>query len=99
MSLKTPFPVEVPEATRELVEPLLPEGSVYRLVGQQANRFLSDEHLAVMYADEGRPAVNPVVLVLVVVFQFMEKLPDRAAATVIRLEWKYALRQELTWQG
>ena len=83
--------------TRPLVEPLLPEDSVYRLVGNEIEQIINDEDFADMYADEGRPAVNPVVLALVLVFQFLEKLPDRAAAeaAVMRLDWKYTLRQEL----
>ena len=54
-----------------------------------------------MYAREGRSGINPVVLSLVTVFQFVEKLSDRAAAQMpaLRLDWKYALRQELDWSG
>jgi transposase len=35
------------------------------------------------------------------VLQYLEKLPDRQASgqVVKRLDWKYALRQELTWKG
>ena len=74
---------------------------MYRLVGNEVEQIISDEDFVGMYAEEGRPAVNPVVLALVSVFQFLEKLPDRAAAeaAVMRLDWKYALRQELTWTG
>ena len=45
-----------------------------------------------MYADDGRPAVNPVVLARVSVFQYYEKLPDQVAidAAVMRLDWKCA---------
>ena len=95
MSMQTPFAAEIPEETRRLVEPLLPADSVYRLVGSEIDQIISDEDFADMYAHEGRPAVNPVVLSLVLVFQFLEKLPDRAAAeaAVMRLDWKYALRQ------
>lgn len=101
MSMQTPFAAEIPEETRRLVEPLLPADSVYRLVGNEIEQIISDEDLVDMYANEGRPAVNPVVLALVSVFQYLEKLPDRAAAeaVVMRLDWKYALRQELTWTG
>ena len=54
-----------------------------------------------MYAIEGRSGINPVVLCLVTVFQFVEKVSDRAAAQMaaLRLDWKYALRQDLDWQG
>lgn len=101
MSMQTPFAAEVPEETRRLVEPLLSEDSVYRLVGDEIEEIIDDEDFVDMYADEGRPAVNPVVLALVLVFQFLEKLPDRAAAeaAVMRMDWKYALRQKLTWAG
>ena len=101
MSMQTPFAAEIPEETRRLVEPLLAGDSVYLLVGNEIDQIVSDEDFLDMYATEGRPAVNPVVLTLVSIFQFLEKLPDRAAAeaVVMRLDWKYALRQELTWTG
>jgi transposase len=101
MSMQTPFAAVIPEETRRLVEPLLPAGSVYRLVGNEVDQIISDEDFLDMYATEGRPAVNPVVLALVSIFQFLEKLPDRAAAdaAVMRMDWKYALRQELSWTG
>jgi len=99
--LKTSFPADIPEETRRIVAPLLSEDSVYRLIGQEADQIVSDLDFADMYAVEGRPGINPVVLALVTIFQFMEKLPDRAAAemAVMRLDWKYALRQELDWAG
>jgi transposase len=101
MSLKTRFPTEIPEATRALVEPLLAEESVYRLIGQEVEQMVGDEEFETMYAEEGRPAVNAVLLALITVFQFLEKVPDRAAAmlAVMRLDWKYALRQEVNWSG
>jgi transposase len=101
MSMQTSFAAEIPEETQRLVEPLLPTDNVYRLVGNEIEQIVSDEDFSDMYADGGRPAVNPVVLALVSVFQYCEKLPDRAAAdaAVMRLDWKYALRQELSWTG
>lgn len=101
MSLQTTFPATIPEKTRLAVEPLLEEDSVYRLVGQEAQGMVDETQLAGMYAQEGRGAINPVILALVLVFQFIEKLPDRQAAlmAVMRLDWKYALRQELDWAG
>jgi len=101
MSLKDPFPEEVPGETARLVEPLLADDSVYRLVAECVDEFLSDEQFIELYANEGRPGINPVLLSLVTVFQFLEKLPDRAAAemAVMRMDWKYALRQPLDWRG
>ncbi len=99
MSLKTCFPAHVPVETARFVEPLLSEESIYRFIGQQIDQIIGDADFAAMYAEAGRPGVNPVLLALVTVFQFLEKLPDRAAAqmAVMRLDWKYALRQSLDW--
>jgi transposase len=101
MSLKENFPTQIPQETARFVEPLLSEESVYRFIGQHIDQIISDEDFIIMYAEEGRPAVNPVILAVVTIFQFLEKLPDRAAAqmAVMRLDWKYALRQPLDWTG
>jgi hypothetical protein len=80
MSLKESFPAHIPQATAHFVEPLLSEESVYRFIGQHIDQIISDEDFVAMYAEDGRPGVNPVILALVTVFQFLEKLPDRAAA-------------------
>src|SRR5215813_929608 len=52
-------------------------------------------------ADNGRPAVDPVRLAGVTLFQFMEKVADRAAAecVVYHLGWKYALDLALDDEG
>ena len=51
--------------------------------------------------DNGRPAVDPVILAGVMLLQYMEKAPDRSAAEhiVFHLGWKYALDLELTYGG
>ena len=79
----------------------LADDSVYRVVAECVNEFQSDGDFKDWYAIEGRPGINPVILSLVTIFQFLEKLPDRAAAqmAVMRLDWKYALRQHLDWPG
>jgi hypothetical protein len=65
MSLQTSFATEIPAETRRLVDPLLPEYSVYRLAGNEIDQIISDEEFVDLYAMEGRLAVNPVVLALV----------------------------------
>jgi len=101
MSLKDRFPKSIPEQTLAAVEPLLSADSVYRLVGQQGDAIITDDDFVSMYSGEGRPGVNPVILTFVTVFQFLERLPDRQAAEMacMRLDWKYALRQDLSWTG
>jgi transposase len=52
-----------------------------------------DETFADCYHKEGKPALSPVVLAFVTIFQSLENLPDRKAARMLamRLDWKYAL--------
>ena len=60
------------------------------------------EDLAELYCEEnGRPAVEPVVMAGVSLLQFMEKLPDRQATEMVRehLGWKYALDLEIDDEG
>jgi transposase len=47
--------------------------------------------------DNGRPAIEPVVLLGVLILQFMERVPDRQAAELLKyhLGWKLALNLEL----
>jgi hypothetical protein len=48
-------------------------------------------------ADNGRPALEPVVMLGVAIFQFMERTPDRQTAELVKyhLGWKLALNLEL----
>lgn len=48
-------------------------------------------------SDNGRPGIEPVVLLGVLVFQFLERLPDRQALEMVKyhLGWKLALNLEL----
>ncbi|MBI5671649.1 MAG: hypothetical protein HZC41_26955 [Chloroflexi bacterium] len=101
MSLKASFSPTIPEATQQLVEPLLPTNSLYRFIGQKIHVILREADFAKAYAETRRPRISPLVLALVTVFQFVGKLPDCQAAqrAVMRLDWKYALHQLLEWQG
>lgn len=101
MSLVQSFPKEIPLTTRELVEPILSADSVCRLLGEKGGEILGEGSLAGMYSHTGRGGINPVLLSFVLVLQFLENLSDRQAAEMarLRMDWKYALRQELTWSG
>ena len=48
-------------------------------------------------SDNGRPAVEPVVLLGVLILQFLERVPDRQAVEMVRyhLGWKLALHLSL----
>src|SRR5262249_3307001 len=51
--------------------------------------------------NNGRPAIDPVLLCGVTLLQFMEKVSDRRAAEQMayHLGWKYGLELELAYQG
>ena len=51
--------------------------------------------------DNGRPAIDPVVMAGVTLLQFMEKSPDQKATEMIKLNlgWKYALNLDIAYQG
>ncbi|MCY4537385.1 MAG: transposase, partial [Chloroflexi bacterium] len=75
--------------------------SVCRLLGDKGTDILDEGSLAEMYSHTGRGAINPVLLCFVLMLQYLEKLPDRQTAKMVkvRLDWKYALRQEVGWAG
>ena len=62
----------------------------------------SREQLVECYqADNGRPGVEPVVLLGVLIFQFLERVPDRQAVELVKyhLGWKLALNLKLSEGG
>jgi len=62
---------------------------------------LSPKLHALYCEDNGRPAVDPVLLCGVTLLQFLEKVADRGASehVVYHLGWKYALDLELDYEG
>src|SRR5260370_40872420 len=52
-------------------------------------------------AETGRPGVEPVVLLGVLIFQFLERVPDRQAVELVKyhLGWKLALNLKLSEGG
>lgn len=91
----------IPAETARIGQILMRESDLYRQVGDHVGEILTLEEFAPLYSEEGRGAICPIVLSLVVLFQYLEKLPDReaAAAVVVRMDWKYALHVPLEWQG
>lgn len=101
MSLKLQLPRSMPAELAYLGARLLSADSPYRLIGDQLFGHYADVDFADLYASEGKPAISPVLLAFVTVFQFLEKLSDRQAAEAVRvrLDWKYALHLPLDYAG
>ena len=101
MSLQMNWNTEIPNDTAQVGHEILKEDDPYRLVGDGVNGFLSLKDFAGLYSELGRGGICPIILSLITVFQFLENIPDRAAArwAVTRIDWKYALHLPLTWLG
>ncbi len=87
----------MPADTRAVGERVLGEGDPYRVLGDRVAGLITDDQFAALYDARGRRAISPSLLALVTLFQFVEDVPDRAAARMVavRLDWKYALRLPL----
>src|ERR1700748_2674903 len=89
----------------ELFAPdLFGENDKYKLLAKKIWPVLAQcrEQLAECYqTDNGRPGVEPVVLLGVLIFQFLERVPDRQAAELVKyhLGWKLALNLDLNFKG
>ncbi len=101
MSLQMNWNTEIPGDTAQVGREILNENDPYRLVGDSVNDLLRLKDFASMYSERGRGGICPIILSLVTVFQFLENIPDRAAAkwAIARIDWKYALHLPLTWKG
>jgi hypothetical protein len=76
----------------------------YRLLRDHVLPLLEQyrKQLEALYCpDNGRPAVDPVLLAGVTLLQFMERLPDRQAAeaVVVHIGWKVALGLDIGYAG
>jgi transposase len=93
--------IDIPEEIRSWGEKHLKPDNPYRVVGEQLFSFISWDEITSMYSYTGRPSINPIVLSLVTIFQFLEDIPDRDAAAYVktRLDWKYALHLPLHDSG
>jgi transposase len=92
---------DIPEEISSWGEKHLRLDNLYRVIGDQLSSFISVDEFTSMYSNTGRPSINPVVLSLVTIFQFLEGIPDRVAAEYVRtrLDWKYALHLPLDDSG
>ena len=78
----------------------LDPGDRYRLFGEKIYPLLVEARteLEECYCpDNGRPSVEPVLILGVTLLQFVEKVPDREGVERLRyhLGWKYALNHEM----
>ena len=87
-----------------MVPDFFPADDRYRVFREKILNVLYEhrEQLCELYCeDNGRPAIEPVILAAVTLLQFMEKTPDAKAVEHVRLHlgWKYALNVEFDYRG
>lgn len=91
----------VPADTAALAGAVMGPANPYRVIGDQLADLFVDVDFAALYLPHGRAAVSPSLLALVTLFQFLENVPDRQAAELVRvrMDWKYALHLPLADPG
>jgi transposase len=87
-----------------LLERIFPSDNRYRLFAQTIYPLLVRQRpkLETLYcSDNGRPGLEPVVLLGVSILQYLDRLPDRQAAEAVswNLGWKVALGWDLDAAG
>lgn len=101
MSLKRVAIPPIPEETQRVAQAIFPANAPLLRLHDALGPLYDDPLFADLFPSHGQPAETPWRLALVTVFQFMEGLSDRQAAHAVRtrIDWKYALRLELTDPG
>src|SRR5690606_22452876 len=99
MCLKPQPPRPMPEDTGRVGAALLDPDSPYRFIGDVLYEQFHDEEFADLYPIVGQPALSPVLLSFVTIFQDLENLSDRDAVFALkdRISWKYALHLPLSY--
>src|SRR5258707_11940424 len=92
------------ESLGAIAPELFSESDKYKLFAKKVWPVLARcrEQLEECYqADNGRTGVEPVVLLGVLIFEFLERVPDRQAVELVKyhLGWKLALNLKLSDQG
>jgi transposase len=92
------------ESLGSIAADLFDDKDKYKLFAKKVWPLLAAqrEELAQCYKPEnGRPGIEPVVLLGVLIFQFLERVPDRQATELVKyhLGWKLALNLKLGTEG
>jgi len=101
MSLPAQIIPPLPEQTAQVAKQAFRKGNIYLTIGDEIGMIFKNEDFADLYAREGKPAIPPYILAMVLIFQYMENLSDREAADAVRarIDWKYALHLPLEDAG
>src|SRR3954449_13095895 len=101
MSLRPRSAHSIPDETQRVAQAAFPKGTLCLRIADELGPLYHDDQFATLFPIRGQPAASPARLALVSVLQYVEGLSDRQAADAVRarIDWKYALRLELTDPG
>jgi transposase len=98
-------PTAVPEETAQLAKRIFGKktstGYRYLLLRDRLGVVFEDEAFADLFSTQGKPALSPGLLTMVLVLAFCEGLSDRQACDAVasRIDWKYLLGLPLAHAG
>ena len=80
---------------------LLEPDDLCSTIRKEISPLVKDSDFEEMYKDGGRPPISPRILILTLLMQFLERLPDRAASGNLKfwLDWKIAFGLPLKFAG
>ena len=101
MSLQPNTVYLVPEQTALVARAAFPRSSLCMRLYDHLGIIFQDQDFLSLFPERGQPGQSPFRLALITVLQFIENLPDRAAADAVRgrIDWKYLLCLELDDPG
>jgi transposase len=101
MSLKPQPTGPVPDDTARVARAVFPKSNLCLTLRDEIGIPYNDSDFGELFSSTGQPAACPWRLALVCILQFIEDLPDRQAADVVRarIDWKYALALPLENPG
>jgi transposase len=91
----------IPDGTARIAQAAFPKGSLAMTLRDRLGSIYHDGMFCDLYPPDGQPAIAPWRLALITVLQFVERLSDRHAVTMVRgrIDWKYALALPLEDPG
>lgn len=92
---------EIPAETQRVARNIYPKGNLYMQIRDELEGVFKDSQFADMYLEQGRPALSPSRLAMVLILQYVAGYSDRQTCEAVRdqISWKYALSVELTDTG
>lgn len=101
MSIKPEPIAPVPSLTQQVAKAAFPKGNPYLTLRDELGTVFEDADFTELFSTTGQPGLPPWRLALITIMQFRENLSDRPAAEAVRsrIDWKYLLGLELTYEG